>query len=147
MNATTPTPVNVQQVVPFFTVSDMRASLKFYVDGLGFNIAHKWEPDGNLRWCSLVLGSASIMLQQRRVADAPPAKPGEGVIAHFICRDALAVYRDLSARGVNAPQEPFVSNSMWFFMLNDPDGYRIAFESHTNVREGMTMSEYEWTKA
>jgi hypothetical protein len=29
---------NVKQVVPFFSVTNMEASLRFYVDGLGFAI-------------------------------------------------------------------------------------------------------------
>jgi catechol 2,3-dioxygenase-like lactoylglutathione lyase family enzyme len=29
---------NVEQAVPFFMVSDMDASLRFYVDGLGFEM-------------------------------------------------------------------------------------------------------------
>ena len=37
---------NVQQAVPFFWVSNIEASLHFYVDGLGFNVdwEHRFEP-------------------------------------------------------------------------------------------------------
>lgn len=146
MNAIPQAQANVQQVVPFFTVADMQESLKFYRDGLGFTITHKWEPEGHLRWCSLVLGSASVMLQQRRAADPPPAQAGAGLIPHFICRDALAIYRDITGRGLQVANEPFVANAMWFFTLEDPDGYRLAFESHTTEHEGMTFSEYEWSR-
>jgi len=31
---------NVKQAVPFFGVTDIQASLKFYVDGLGFTMKH-----------------------------------------------------------------------------------------------------------
>ena len=30
---------NVKEAVPYFRVSDMKASLAFYVDGLGFEIS------------------------------------------------------------------------------------------------------------
>lgn len=51
----------------------MEASLRFYVDGLGFTMTHRWipddtqheyDPDGRIRWCWLELGEAPIMLQQ-----------------------------------------------------------------------------------
>ena len=32
------TSVNVKQAVPFFGVTNMEASLRFYVDGLGFKV-------------------------------------------------------------------------------------------------------------
>ena len=62
---------NVKEVVPFFGVSNMEASLKFYVDGLGFKMKYRWipdrpedNPDGRIRWCWLTLGGASLMLQE-----------------------------------------------------------------------------------
>ncbi len=35
--------VNVQQAVPFFWVSNMEASLRFYVEGLGFAMKYQWD--------------------------------------------------------------------------------------------------------
>jgi catechol 2,3-dioxygenase-like lactoylglutathione lyase family enzyme len=55
--------VNVKQAVPFFGVTNMEASLQFYVNGLGFKMKHWWipdrvedNPDGRIRWCWLELG-------------------------------------------------------------------------------------------
>jgi len=42
---------NVRQAVPFFGVRSMEASLRFYVDGLGFRMTNKWIDEGRLRWC------------------------------------------------------------------------------------------------
>ena len=36
--------MNVKQSVPFFMVTDMQASLRFYVDGLGFTQTIEWTP-------------------------------------------------------------------------------------------------------
>ena len=41
--------MSLQQAVPFFLVSDMEASVRFYVDGLGFEITEKWIFDGTIR--------------------------------------------------------------------------------------------------
>ena len=36
---------NVKQAVPFLGVTNMEASLRFSVDGLGFTIKHRWVPE------------------------------------------------------------------------------------------------------
>ncbi|HZF28475.1 MAG TPA: hypothetical protein VE907_05125 [Gammaproteobacteria bacterium] len=44
----------------------MRASLRFYLDGLGFRLKVKWTPEtpDQIRWCWLEIGSAALMLQE-----------------------------------------------------------------------------------
>jgi catechol 2,3-dioxygenase-like lactoylglutathione lyase family enzyme len=134
---------NVRQAVPFFRVADMDASVRFYGDGLGFRITRRWVPDGKLRWCWLELGQASLMLQQfsREGDDSwrPEGKVGVGVSVCFICRDALALYRELVSRGLPA-ERPFVGNNMWVTSILDPDGYRLEFESPTDVAEDTVYS-------
>ncbi len=129
---------NVQQAVPFFGVASIEASLSYYVDGLGFEMTHKWIDEGKLRWCWLELGDAALMLQEfkREGHDSwmPEGKLGQGVSICFICRDALAIYREVTSRGIKA-SKPFVGNNMWVTSLTDPDGYRIDFESPTDAPE------------
>jgi lactoylglutathione lyase len=129
--------MNVRQVVPFLRVAEMERSLRYYVDGLGFTMKLQWIDDGKLRWCWLDLGGASLMLQE----GTPGATAGgEGASLCFICEDALALYRDFTARGV-ACTEPEVGNAMWYTDLTDPDGYRLTFESETDVPEDTKLSE------
>jgi lactoylglutathione lyase len=123
---------NVEQAVPFFSVSDMDASLRFYVDGLGFEMTKKWIDEGKLRWCWLQLGGAALMLQQ--FPNVPEGKRGEGVSICFQCKDALAIYHAAIARGIQA-KNPFVGNRMWVTVMIDPDGYKLDFESPTDVPE------------
>ena len=59
--------MNVKQAVPFFGVSDMETSLRFYLDGLGFEMKNKWIDEGKLRWCWLGIGDAALMLQEFRL--------------------------------------------------------------------------------
>jgi catechol 2,3-dioxygenase-like lactoylglutathione lyase family enzyme len=135
---------NVRAVTPFFRVADMKASLAFYVDGLGFTIDKRWDDRGILRWCSLKLGGASLMLQQFRRkgqdAWAPDGKVGEGVSIFFTCRDAIAVWREATSRGLDASR-PEVGNGMWITGLDDPDGYRLEFESATDAPEDSVFDE------
>lgn len=142
----TETEENVQQAVPFFRVSSMETSLRFYVDGLGFEMTKKWTPDGDskVRWCWLQHGNAAIMLQEYR-KEGPNAwtaesKVGVGVSISFQCKDALALYKDFKSRGIGA-KTPFVGNGMRVTSVQDPDGYRLEFESLTDVAEETVFSE------
>jgi catechol 2,3-dioxygenase-like lactoylglutathione lyase family enzyme len=135
---------NVKQAVPFFMVSNIEESVRYYVDGLGFKMTKKWIDEGKLRWCLLENGDAALMLQEYRKdghgAWSPQGKLGEGVSICFICQDALAIYREVTSRGIKAAR-PFVGNSMWVTSLSDPDGYRIDFESYTDAPEESEYSE------
>ena len=131
---------NVQQAVPFFMVSNMEASLRFYVDGLGFSRTKQWTPEGKIRWCWLELGNAAIMLQEYLPDRIPTTKLGEGVSVCFQCRDALAIYHETRARNLE-PKTPFVGNGLWVTAFRDPDGYNLDFESPTNVPEETIYSD------
>ena len=141
-----PTETNLTQVVPFLGVTDIERSLRFYLDGLGFTIKHKWEPEGRIRWCWITRGGASIMLQEY-VKDGhggrrPQGVLGQGMSICFQCKDALALFREFGSRGIEA-EEPFVGNNMWVTILRDPDGYKLDFESPTDVPEETRLSQLE----
>jgi catechol 2,3-dioxygenase-like lactoylglutathione lyase family enzyme len=138
MTAGTTTTSNVKRAVPFFMVTDIDASLRFYVDGLGAVMTNKWIPEDRIEWCSLQLGEAALMLQEYRQRENHPGKPegplGQGVSICFVCADAIAIYHELSSRGMSA-RRPFVGNGLWVTSVTDPDGYRLDFESPTDVPE------------
>jgi catechol 2,3-dioxygenase-like lactoylglutathione lyase family enzyme len=133
---------NVQQAVPFFGVVNMEASLHFYIDGLGFEMANKWTPDGDgrVRWCWLQHGNAAIMLQEYQASKKPEGKLGLGVTICFQCKDALAIYREFMARGIGT-QRPFVGNGLWVTSVQDPDGYKLEFASPTDAPEETVFTE------
>ena len=135
---------NVKQAVPFLNVTDIEASLRFYVDGLGGVVTKQWVPEGRIRWCWLQLGDAALMLQEYwrdgRRSGAPDGPLGQGVSICFMCVDAIAIYRELTSRAV-AAERPFVGNGLWVTSVSDPDGYRLAFESPTEVAEETVYSD------
>jgi len=135
---------NLTQAVPFFMVTDIVASARFYAEGLGFSMTHRWIDGGQLRWCWLCRGGVAVMLQQfwneGPHANAPAGRLGEGVSTYFLCDDAIAFYREVVERRVTA-KRPFVGNSMWVTAIADPDGYQLYFQSPTDVPE-----ETEWSE-
>jgi lactoylglutathione lyase len=146
MESETKPAANVTQAVPFFNVTDIAASVRFYVDGLGFKMTKQWIDAGKLQWCWLEIGKAALMLQEYRKVGHGPQRPegklGLGVVISFQCRDALAIYREARSRGIQASR-PFVGNGMWVTGMTDPDGYRLEFESPTDVPEETELVEDE----
>jgi lactoylglutathione lyase len=137
---------NIKQAVPFFMVHNMEASLKFYVDGLGFELKNKWIPRGTIEWCWLQKEGAAIMLQEYRKEEDDAKnledKPGNGVSIWFQCEDSLQLYHEFLFKGLQ-PAEPFVGNGLWDVKIVDPDGYVLHFESPTDVTEGTMYSNWE----
>jgi catechol 2,3-dioxygenase-like lactoylglutathione lyase family enzyme len=159
MLVATETQVNVKQAVPFFGVTDMERSLKFYIDGLGFSLKHKWTPgaadgypEGKIVWCWLELGEAALMLQEFRKEGEHnvylegkisqiPKNLGVGVSINFTCSDSLALYREFKSRGVNISKRPFVGNRLWCVNVVDPDGYKLFFNSPTDAPEESVLQD------
>ena len=112
-------------------VADLEAARRFYVDGLGFTIKIKWEPDGRIRWCWLERDNVSLMLQEfwkkgeHGDSPGPPETPfAPGMSICFMCSDAIALYRQFCGRGIAAAR-PFVGNGLWVTSVMDPDGYKL----------------------
>jgi len=146
MSASSPVKANVTQVIPFFCITDMERSLRYYVDGLGFTRTNQWVVDGQMRWCWLEFGGAALMLQTcaKKMLDSMPPGGilGQGVSLWFQCEDAISIYHDVRSRGIEA-SEPQVGNGLWDTMLSGPDGYRLHFESPTDVPEETKLSEVQ----
>jgi lactoylglutathione lyase len=159
MNTAVMTSTNVKQAVPFFGVRNMDASLKFYIEGLGFKMKYWWIPDraedipdGRIRWCWLELGEAALMLQEFRKEGEHnvdlegqitqvPEKLGFGVSINFQCQDSLALYREFKSRGVQIAKKPFVGNRLWCVNVIDPDGYKLWFNSPSDAPEESELEE------
>ncbi len=115
-------------------VTDMDRSMAFYIKGLGFELKMDWQPQGRIEWCWLEREGVALMLQEYHKERLPKEKLGQGVSICFICEDALDLYEEFLQEGLS-PSEPFVGNKMWVVSLSDPDGYKLDFESKTEVPE------------
>jgi hypothetical protein len=65
---------------------------------------------------------------------------GLGVQIYFQSTDAVALYREFKSREIDV-SEPQVGNGNWEIFLRDPDGYKVAFCSPTDVPEETKLSE------
>ena len=131
---------NVQQAVPFLWVGDILDSVRFYRDGLGFTVKRKWEDAGRLQWCWLEIGGGAIMLQEGDRQRVRGQDAHAAMDLYFICQDAVALWRQVVARGI-AAERPRVDNGMWITSVEDPDGLTVYFESPTEAPEDSVFAE------
>ena len=127
-------------------VSSVEASLRFYVDRLGFTVPWRYEEDGRARVAQVDRGSCALIL-----CDQWPEKVGKSLMfislnvepetheAEVSAVDALRA--ELEARGIP------VKNGRWGYELlvvEDLDGNQLFFpypnEPHTSV-EGLVNLE------
>lgn len=133
MNVGQKTEMKVEQTIPLLCVSNIAQSVGFYRDGLGFEVASKWEPEGKLAWCWLRHGGATLMLQQADEEDPRSEERGKGVTFYFLCNDADVVYHEITERGVKATKPSVAHYGMKQTLVNDPDGYELCFENPTEI--------------
>jgi uncharacterized glyoxalase superfamily protein PhnB len=125
--------IGATSVTALFQAFDMRKSVAFYCDALGFELVRKHEPEGNLYWAMLKLDQAVIMLNSMFEAEnqpeKPPQRPGHGdVCLYFQCPDVDAAYEHLRAKGLNVAAPKVAYYGMKQLYLKDPDGYELCFQ-------------------
>lgn len=112
------------------TVKDVRTSLAWYRDVLGFAVSQEHERGGMLRAVSMNADGARILLSQDDGAKGSDRPKGEGISlmlttsAHI---DEMATA--IKARGITLDNEPFDAAGMRAFRLRDPDGFKLTISS------------------
>jgi glyoxylase I family protein len=128
-------PIEIRGLAPLLGVFDMKASVRFYRDVLGFEFVSTSAPGDDFGWALLRHGGAEVMLNivDHDGADGSSPDPAR-VAAHrdtalfFGCEDLDAAYAHLRAHGIDA-EAPFVQGyGMRQLHLRDPDGYTLCFQ-------------------
>lgn len=121
------------RVMPIIAVPSVDATRNFYVDTLGFqHVMGMVGKDGQLDFCTVILGAASIMFN--RAQGTTPSSGKQAVEIYLEVADVDALHSDLKKKGV-AISDPLTLQ--WWgdrtFKVMDPNGYEIWF--YTNVAE------------
>ena len=122
------------RVMPMITVRSVDAIRNFYVDTLGFShVMGMVGKDGQLDFCTVVMGEARIMFM-RAPGDAPLPAGRQPVEIYLEVEDVDALHNRFQKKGV-AISDPLTLQ--WWgdrtFKVLDPNGYEIWF--YTNVAE------------
>ncbi len=119
----------VRQLWPLLFVRDIRQSVDFYTDRLGFDVVGKAEGEDGMFWCRLERGGACLMLQQGSPDDDSSGPPAPSVTFYFICEDVDAVFAECSDRGLSLDPPTVAYYGMKQLFVPDPDGYGLCFET------------------
>lgn len=133
------------RLVPELDVTDLRASLRFYVDVIGFAVRYERPEEA---FAYLDLDGASVMLEEaggpgRRFRTAPLERPfGRGVNLQIEVADVTAIHD----RAQRASLTPLVAlEERWYrvgdheegnrqFVVEDPDGYLLRLFEDVGIR-------------
>src|ERR1700689_686314 len=126
---------------PVLHVTDVEASLRFYVNRLGFTSPWRYNADGSARVAQVERQGCALIL-----ADTWPEKIGKGLMfislnvepqSHEAAVAALDALRaELEAKGVP------VKDGSWGYRLlvvDDPDGNQLFFNYPAETAPGKTV--------
>lgn len=114
---------------PVLHVADVEASLRFYVDRLGFTSNWRYEADGRARVAQVDRQGCALIL-----ADTWPEKIGKGLM--FISVNVEPETRDAAVAALDAlraeleAKDVVVKDGSWGYRLlvvDDPDGNQLFF--------------------
>ena len=117
----------IRQIAPQFFTTDMRATLTYYTDTLGFDLLGTWQDPPVY---------AIVARDEHRIhfrlADPPTPNPDkyadEILDAYVFVEDADALYAEFALRGVEFTRG--IANTSWHsreFVVKDCDGRLLAF--------------------
>ena len=123
---------------PVLHVTDVEASLRFYVDRLGFTSPWRYEEGGRARVAQVERQGCALML-----ADTWPEKIGKGLI--FISTNVGQETREAAIAALDALRAELevkgvpVKEGSWGYRLlvvDDPDGNQLFFNYPSETTSG-----------
>lgn len=115
-------------IAPFFIVANLRESVDFYVDKLGFEVLYVTDGEDPY-FAMLGRGKASVMLKASG-QPLPNHTRYEWAVwdAHIGVADPDALFAEFSSKGVNFNRSlEDNSDNIRGFSVTDPNGYRLFF--------------------
>jgi uncharacterized glyoxalase superfamily protein PhnB len=122
-----PETLRCKPLMASLTVDDLDASMRFYVDGLGFHVRERWEREGTLRGVEMVAGSAMIGISQDDWAKGRNRTKGVGMRFYLeTTQDIDEVAARIQARGVEVRGPEDAPWGARLVHVTDPDGFQLT---------------------
>lgn len=122
------TTLQVRTLVPTLTVNDLKKSIQFYRDGLGFLVSEEMKDEGELKGVMIEAGGASLGLSQDDFGKGRDRVKGVGMRLYFQTdQDIEALAQQAKAAGITLDEGP--GPLPWGpigFTVTDPDGFRLT---------------------
>jgi uncharacterized glyoxalase superfamily protein PhnB len=111
------------------TVKDVRSSVAWYRDVLGFTVSQEHERGGVLRAVSMSAGGAQILVSQDDGAKGADRAKGEGISLMLTTENVDDLAAQAKAHGATLDSEPADFGGRRAFRLRDPDVFRLTIET------------------
>lgn len=128
-------PIEVSSITTLLQVFNMRRSLAFYRDVLGFSVVADSGGGDDASWVSLRKDGCDLMLNDQYEPGNVPAEPPPGrIVWHsdttlfFGCESADEIFEHLRQKGIDLEPPTNAPYGMRQLTLTDPDGYAICFQ-------------------
>ena len=122
------TSLQARGLVPTLTANDLKSSLDFYTQGLGFEITERMEENGEIRGVMLKAGGALLGLSQDDFAKGRGRTKGVGMRLYLETeQDIRALAERAAAAGITQDDGP--APLPWGpmgFTVTDPGGFRLT---------------------
>ena len=122
--------LNAERLSPALTVNDLARSIKFYTEGLGFEIVEKHEREGKLQYVAMQAGNAKLGIGQDDFKKGRDRSKGVGMrIWINTSQDLQAIADRIKAAGFAVDEGP--TATPWgstTITLTDPDGFNVSVE-------------------
>jgi uncharacterized glyoxalase superfamily protein PhnB len=123
--------ISAKELGASLTVKDLRTSLAWYRDVVGFTVDREIERDGQLRAVALRAGAVRILINQDDGSKGLDRVKGEGFSLMLTTTQSIDdVANGIKQRGGTLATEP--ADMPWgarVFRLVDPDGYKLVVSS------------------
>lgn len=128
MSATT---LQARGLVPTLTANDLKRSLRFYTEGLGFEITDRMEENGELRGVMLKAGGALMGLSQDDFGKGRNRTKGVGMRLYLETeQDIKALAERATTAGLTLDDGPApLPMGPMGFTVTDPDGFRLTISN------------------
>jgi uncharacterized glyoxalase superfamily protein PhnB len=122
------TALEMSGVSPTLKTRDLAATIAFYTNTLGFNIANQMnDDDGNPSWCCLQSGGATVMFYSMDDLDAPSGPPMMTGVLYFNPKDVRAAWTQLKDKAAVEWELQEMHYGMLEFAIRDCNGYILSF--------------------
>lgn len=126
-----PESFRARELTASLTVNDLRRSLAWYRDVVGFHVDREIERDGKLRSVALKAGTVRILLNQDDGAKGTNRVKGEGFSLQFVTAQSIDdIAKRIKTLGGTLETEP--ADMPWgvrMFRVRDPDGFKFTISS------------------
>ena len=132
--------MSLNQLIPMLSVTDLKRTIAFYRDRLGFRVLNTFgEPDPV--WCMLARDKIKLMFNQPQAEEMAelPRRAKDFQIFYFYPDDVVALHAGWKAAGLDVTDLRVTIYGMKEFELRDPDGYWLWFGQDTD--EAPTVTE------